>query len=158
MKRWIQAGSLALKLVVLAVAVLPVIAAAGPSDGAQVMYVPGQKDTTQATSRDAGTMHVASIDMRYKRAGRSYIVYAEVAIVDETGNPVSGATVDVAFEFPTGSGAFKSATTGVDGTATVKVRAKSAGVYVSSVIEVEHAALAYAPEDNVETSETLVIP
>lgn len=158
MRRWIQAGSLALVLVALAVAALPAMAATGQPGIARVAYVPGQWDTDQAASTDAGTMHVQAIDMRYKRAGRSYFVYAEVTIVDELGSPVSSATVDVAFEFPTGTGTLKSATTGVDGKATVWVRAKNTGIYVSIVTNVAHGVLTYAPEDNVETSESLVIP
>ena len=112
MKRWIRAGSLTLVLVALAVVALPAMAATGRPARPQVAYMPGQRDTAQAASMDAGTMHVEAIDMRYKRAGRSYFVYAEVTIVDELGNPVSGAAVDVALEFPTGTGVLKSATTG----------------------------------------------
>lgn len=158
MKRWAQVMSVAVMLVALGVAALPAVAAAGQPVRVRGECLLWQQDVVRVEGGEAGTMHVQAIDMRYKRAGRNYILITEVTIVDDAGDPVSSATVDVAFEFPTGNGAFKSSTTGADGTVTIRVRAKTTGIYVSTVVDVEHGSLLYVPEDNVETGETLAIP
>jgi hypothetical protein len=99
-------------------------------------------------------MHVSAIDMWYSTAGRNYKVYTQVTIVDESGNPVSGATVDLTTAMPSGS-ATGSGLTGTDGTVTFSVRSKDAGTYTSTVDNVSHTSYTYDPTSNVETSESL---
>ena len=105
-----------------------------------------------------GTMHVSDIDMWYGMSGRSYMVYTKVTVVDEDNLPVSAATVSIQMTTPTGSTATGSAATGADGTATFSLKNKAQGTYTSQVTNVTHATYTYAPADNVETSESLIVP
>jgi hypothetical protein len=105
-----------------------------------------------------GTMHVDAIDMWYGTGGSNYYVYTRVTIKDENNAPVSGATVSIQMTIPGGGTASGSATTGGDGTVTFSLKTKKTGTFISQVTNVTHDTLTYAPGDNVETSESLVVP
>jgi hypothetical protein len=113
---------------------------------------PTPEPSPTPTPEPSGTMHVAAIDMWYS-ANR---VYTRVTIVDDTGIPVSGATVSLEMTTPGGS-ATGSATTVSDGTVTFYLKSKTKGTYVSTVANVTHATLIYNPTANVETSEDFVL-
>ncbi|MBU0703781.1 MAG: M4 family metallopeptidase, partial [Chloroflexi bacterium] len=104
------------------------------------------------------TMHVAAIDMWYGTAGANYLVYTKITIKDESNNLVSGATVSLKMTLPGGSTASGSALTGSDGTVTFSLKSKQTGTYISEVTNVTHATLTYAPGDNIETSDSLIVP
>jgi len=100
-----------------------------------------------------GEMHVSAIDMWYTQKGKTYSIYTQVSIVDETDAPVSGATV-----YLTTAGVAATADTGADGTATFVYKTRNAGTYTSEVTNVTHAAYTYDPAANVETSASLTVP
>ena len=110
-----------------------------------------------ATPGPSGTMHVSAIDMQYATAGRNYVVYTQVTIVDADGSPVSGATVDLTTTIGS-STATGSGPTGTDGTVTFSFKSKQTGTYTSSVTNVSHASYTYDPASNVETTDSLNVP
>jgi serine protease len=105
-----------------------------------------------------GTMHISAIDMSYSSAGRNYVVYTKVTIVDGSNAPVSGAIVSLTTTLPGGATSSATGTTGTDGTVTFSVKSRTTGNYMSQVTNVTHTSLTYAPGDNSETSELLIIP
>ena len=105
-----------------------------------------------------GTVNVSATDMWYTRAGRNYIAYTTVTIVDETGSAVSHATVALVTTLGGGSTSTDSGTTGTDGSVTFSVKSKMTGTYRLEVTDVSHSSLTYEPADNVETSESLTVP
>ncbi len=116
------------------------------------------QNVTVSSGGGGGTMHVSDIYMWYAQAGRNYTVYTTVAIVDEGGVPVSGATVDLLMNLPGGGTATGSAETLADGTVTFSLKSKETGTYTSEVTDVTHATLTYDDTANVQTSETLGVP
>jgi len=122
---------------------------------------------TDSTSQDVavtggggggGAMHVSAIDMGYSTAGPNYFVNTSVTVVDDSGNPVSDATVYVTTTLPDGSTVSDSGITGSDGTLTLKAKSRQTGTYTSEVTNVTHASLTYDAGANTETSETLDVP
>lgn len=109
------------------------------------------------TPPPSGTIHVSDITMWYSTAGRNYYVYTQVTIVDDDGNPVSDATVDLTTTMPSGT-ATGSGPTGADGTVTFSLKSKQTGTYVSEVTNVSHASYDYDPASNAETSKSLAVP
>jgi PKD repeat protein len=105
-----------------------------------------------------GTMHVSAITMWYTRAGKNYVVYTKVTIVDQAGALVQSATVSLKRTLPSGSTSTASGTTLADGTVTFSVKSKLTGTYTSTVTDVTHATLIYEPLDNVVTTKTLPVP
>jgi len=105
-----------------------------------------------------GSMHISSIEMSYKKAGRNYTVYTTVSIVDENGAAVSGASVTLSMALPGSGTAIGSATTGTDGSVTFSYTSKTTGTYTSTVTDVTHSSFTYNPGANVETSESLSVP
>ncbi len=123
-----------------------------------VVYGSSTPTPTPTAPPPDGTVHVSAIDMWYSTAGKNYVVYTRVTVVDEDNLPVSAATVSIQMTSPTGSTATGSAATGADGTATFSLKNKAKGTYTSQVTNVTHATYTYAPADNVETTESLVVP
>lgn len=122
-------------------------------------FTPTPEPTSEptATPPPSGTMHVSAIEMWYTTAGRNYKIYTRVTIVDNNGNPVSGATVDVTTTMPSGT-ATGSGPTAADGTVTFNLMSKQAGTYISEVTNVTHTSYTYDPDSNLETSESLSVP
>ena len=120
----------------------------------------GSSEPTPTPPPPDGTMHVSAIDMRYAKAGKSYVVYTTVTIADDAvpAAPVSGATVSVRTTLPGGSTATGSGVTGADGKVTFSVKSKLTGPYTSEVTGVTHASYTYVAGDNVITSKTLPVP
>ena len=115
------------------------------------------KATVTITINTAGTMHVESIDLSVKTKGPRSEAVAAVKIVDENGEPVSGAKV-----FGTFSGGeigsesvSTSATTNKRGIANLKIKKRgqvtSFGFCVDDVI---HSSYVYDPAANVEDCDT----
>ncbi len=111
-----------------------------------------------STPEPGDTIHVSAIDMWYTTAGRNYVVYTQVAVVDEAGNPIGGATVAIRITLPGGSAATGSAATAADGTVTFSLKSKETGTYISEVTDVSHSSYTYDAGANAETSESLPVP
>jgi subtilisin family serine protease len=112
---------------------------------------------------DGGTpsevhMHVAAMDMWYGRRGANYLVYTEVTMVNDDGETVADATVELAITLPDGSIVTASGVTGADGVAVVQVKSKQTGTYISEVTGVTHDLFNYQPGLNVVTSASIDVP
>jgi len=106
----------------------------------------------------SGTMHVSAINMSYTAKGPNYTLSIQVAIVDETGAPVSGAVVYLSVADPGGGNATGSATTGSNGTVTFTYRSKNTGTYTATVTNVTSSSYTYDPVSNVVSSASLQVP
>jgi serine protease len=120
-------------------------------------------DTAIVTVAEApaySTMHIASIDMSFKTAGPNRNAIALVTLLDESNNPVEGATVE---------GHWSNATTDTDsgltdasGVVSLKSNkmrnAPSGTVFTFTVDSVSLAGWAYDPAANVETSDSITVP
>lgn len=99
-------------------------------------------------------MHVASITLSTKTKGPKWDAIATVTIVDENGNPVSGATVTGTFS-GAASGT-KSGTTDASGEVTLKVNTQgSVGTFTFCVDNVVLSGWTYDSAANVEDCDTL---
>jgi len=114
--------------------------------------------TVQNTA-PSNAMHVSAIDMSYTQKGPNYKISVQVTVVDQDGNPVSGATVDIALDIPGGGTATGSATTGSNGTVTFTLNnSRNAGTYVATVTNVSLSSYTYDSGANVVTSTSLQVP
>ncbi len=104
------------------------------------------------------TMHVASIDPRYRQSGNVYRVGASVTIQDDTGAPVLEARVRVTVTLPGGDVIGLKDATDDSGTAVVTLVSPDSGTYVFKVVEVLKGTWIYDPSQNVETSDSITIP
>ncbi len=102
------------------------------------------------------TMHVSSIDMRWTKVGRGYIVYTQVTIVDGV-SPVPGVTISITTTRPIGDAMPQTAVTDSAGIATFVVRSAARGAFTSTVTAVADS-LTYDPAANAKTSESLTVP
>jgi len=116
------------------------------------------QDVTVSSGGGGGTMHVSDIYMWYSTAGPNYFIYTQVTIVDESGNPVSDATVDLTTTLPNDSTSSGSGATGNDGVVTFKLKSRQTGTYKSEVTSVTHASLTYEAGDNIVTERILNVP
>ncbi|NIR12629.1 MAG: hypothetical protein GWN86_01205 [Desulfobacterales bacterium] len=127
-------------------------------DASQITYA---SQVTVTVDNIAGEkMHVGDISMWYSRQGRSpwYNIYTEVPILDENGQPVSDATVYLETTLPDGTIESFSGATGTDGTVTFSVKSQLTGTYTSTVTDVVKEGWTYDSTNNIETSESLVVP
>jgi hypothetical protein len=95
-----------------------------------------------------GKMHMESMEMWADSKGpksSSTFVYTAVIILDQHGNPVSGAVVSLETAPPGGPVVSQTGMTGNDGTVTFQLRAKAGGDYTSTVIDVTMSGWAYVP-------------
>ncbi len=113
----------------------------------------------------ADTMHVASIDMWYETVRWwfwviGYDVYIKVTVHDGLSTALAGVTVSIDLALPSGGIASGTADTGADGTVTFVYEAASyeTGTYVATVTNLAKTGYTYVPSDNIETSESLVVP
>ncbi|MHA1771056.1 MAG: fibronectin type III domain-containing protein, partial [Candidatus Thorarchaeota archaeon] len=121
-----------------------------------------KSDPASATTLGENTMHVAAIDMWYEKNGfwiwTWYDVYTKVTVHDSTGSALSGVTVYLDMTLPDGSHSTGNADTGTDGTITFVYRYGDAGKYTSTVTDLVKSGYTYSSGDNVESSETLMVP
>ena len=115
--------------------------------------------TFTTESEPNNIMHVYSIDMWYEQTGVNYEIYTKVKIVDNSDNPVSGATVYIETTLPGSSKISDNDVTSGDGTVTFTYgKTKDTGTYTSTVTNVVKTDWTYDPDSNVETSEQLTVP
>ncbi|TFG08044.1 hypothetical protein EU538_07775, partial [Candidatus Thorarchaeota archaeon] len=102
-------------------------------------------------------MHVSSISYQATYRGPNAWLTIYVSIVDQNGNPVSGATVTIDVQYPDGSVSTYSTTTGSDGVAVFDLGKSPKGSYTVTVSGVTHSSYTYDSPANVETSESFSI-
>ena len=104
--------------------------------------------------QEPGTMSVSAIEMTYTSRGRNYTVTTVVTILDNTGAPVSDATV-----YLETNGVSGFVVTDENGETTgYSVSSRNSGTFTSAVTNVTHSDFIYDPTLNVETSESLDVP
>ncbi len=106
----------------------------------------------------AGKMHVSAIDMSFDKKARKYFVYSRVTIQDDDGDYVPGADVLISITKPDDTIISISDISGVDGTATFKIRSDQIGTYKTTVTDVSKDGWIYHRAVNIETSDFLIIP
>ncbi|MCG8346727.1 MAG: Ig-like domain-containing protein [Chloroflexales bacterium] len=122
---------------------------------------PPATDTPTATNTPAPgdtVMYVSDIAMQGQRFGRFRRALATVTILDSDGNPVSGATVSGSWSGD--YNATPSGTTNANGQVTFASRfvRTADATFTFTVDNVTASGLAYDPDLNNETSDTIVIP
>ncbi|MES9874801.1 MAG: S8 family serine peptidase [Candidatus Sedimenticola sp. 6PFRAG7] len=99
-------------------------------------------------------MHVSDISLMTSSRGVNTLAHAAVTMMDDSGNPVEGATV-----YGSWSGAVSGSvagTTGADGSVVLSSPKTKSGVnFTFTVNDVQHGALTYDAEQNVETSDSI---
>jgi hypothetical protein len=101
----------------------------------------------------ADTMHVENID--FKKTSPKLDV--KVTIYDDTGNPVSGATVYIEIELNDEPFQSSSPVTNDEGVATHTIQNPARGAYTVTVTNVTHDTLTHNSADNVETSDSYTV-
>ncbi len=100
-----------------------------------------------------GTMHVQSIELSLKSKGPTDEGTAKVTIIDEYGNPVSGA--EVTGYFSGDLGCTETATTNKKGVANLKCGIRdTVSTFTFCVNDVTHSSYTYDLGANVETCDT----
>lgn len=102
-------------------------------------------------------MHVSSITYQAIYRGPNAWLTIYVSIVDQNGNPVSGATVTIDVQYPSGSVSTFTTTTGSDGVAVFDLGKTAKGSYTVTVTGVTHSSYTYDSSANVETTKTFSI-
>jgi N-acetylmuramoyl-L-alanine amidase len=108
-----------------------------------------------------GKMHVESVDMWADSKGpksSTTFVHTQVTILDQHGNPVTGAVVSLETTQPRGPVVSETGMTGDDGTVTFQIRAKAGGMYEATVTDVSMSGWTYVDSANGETSAELEVP
>jgi N-acetylmuramoyl-L-alanine amidase len=105
-----------------------------------------------------GEMHVQAIEMSYLKRGRTYAIDTAVTIVDAQGDPLPAAEVTLQVTLPGGAAELQTALTGADGVAALRTKTSAAGLYEAAVLAVTKDSWTYVPAQNVESTETLIIP
>jgi hypothetical protein len=103
-------------------------------------------------------LDVGNIRMRSRELSGRYAVMASIPILDAGGAGVVGAQVDVEWTLPNGQVRSNQAATNSRGQARFQIRTPLTGEYQICVTDVTLTGWTYAPGDNVETCETLIVP
>lgn len=111
-----------------------------------------------AVAPTPGALHVAAVDMWADTKPGSSLVYTRVTVHDAAGIGVPEALVSLQIAQPDNRLATLSGLTGVDGTVTLKLRARAAGRYLSTVTGVSRPGWTYDPADNLVSGATLLLP
>jgi len=119
----------------------------------------GSYYTFTTTSIPSNVMHIYSIDMWYVVVKNKFDIYSKVKIVDAGDNAVEGATVYVDFLLATGTTLPMSDVTDSNGEVTFYYGpTPKSGTYATTVTDVVKSDWVYNSGDNVETTESLVVP
>ncbi len=106
----------------------------------------------------ANTVHVDGIKLRYRERIGRYLVISALRILDQNGQRVAEAAVDVEWTLPDGSQESQQALTNVRGLARYRVKSMQSGVYQICVTDVTKDGYVYDPTQNEETCDTLTVP
>ncbi len=107
----------------------------------------------------SNVMHVYSIDMWYEPVKNRFKIFTKVKIVDSTNNPVEGATVYIETTLPNGVTISFDDVVDSSGFVTfVYGPTPKSGTYISTVTNVAKDGWTYNPDENVETSESMIVP
>lgn len=104
------------------------------------------------------TVHVQAIKMRYLERNGRYLVLAVLRVVDQNGQAVTEAVVDVQWTLPNGSQQDQQAMSNLKGLAKFRVKSTLTGVYDFCVTDVSKAGYVYDPDQNGETCDSLPVP
>jgi hypothetical protein len=119
----------------------------------------GEYYTFTTNTAPSNVMHVYSIDMWYESVKKKYNIFTKVKIVDVSDNPVEGATVYLETTLPNGDTISADDVTDSTGFVTFHYGpTPKKGTYISTVTNVAKDGWTYSPDDNVETTEILVVP
>jgi hypothetical protein len=103
-------------------------------------------------------MHVYSIDMWYEQVRNKFYIYTEIMIVDIYDNAVAGANVDIDLTLPNAVVVSMSDVTDSNGEVIFLYGpTPKKGTFTSTVTNVVKDGWTYNPNDNVETSESLIV-
>jgi hypothetical protein len=103
-------------------------------------------------------MHVEALAMLSRQWGPWHVVVTFAHIVDADGQPVSGATVDMDIELPSGWVVERTGSTQSQGWVWFFAASRQEGTYTATVTDVAKADWIYDSDANEETSESLVVP
>lgn len=128
----------------------------------QVGYIQGTPPPPPPPPPPLIPMHISSITMELLSRGLNQQARAYVTIIDENGNPVSGAAVSGYWTLNGNYLSMDSSTTDASGIANLgsdTVRgAKSGDTFVAIVTGVERSGYTYDEANNVETSDSITVP
>ncbi len=113
---------------------------------------------TIAGGSDLPTVHVDVIKLAGTTLSGSYRMKASVRLKDSGGAVVPGAVVTLELTFPNGTVRIKDALTNARGIAQEVWASKTGGTWQACVLDVQHPGYVYAPDQNVETCDSLVYP
>ena len=106
-----------------------------------------------------GTMHVQWIKMRYVDRGMGrYLLRSQVRILDEVGNAVDLAAVDVEWTAPDSATTAQQRSTNLRGIAGFALQTRKTGLWQLCVTDVAKAGWTYDPGQNQETCKTITVP
>jgi hypothetical protein len=107
---------------------------------------------------EVGTVHVGNIRLRSRFRDPMYSIMGLVPIYDADLNPVEGALVTAEWTKPNGRTFVQSGETRVNGTARFRLSSRQEGNYTLTVLDVQADGFIYDPDQNLETSEEILIP
>ncbi len=124
---------------------------------AQNMTAPSTEASATTLPLGNNLLHVNSVVLTYKKAGKNYFVTAAVEIRDETGAAVAGASVSG--DWSGAATVTSSGITDATGTATLSLKVSDAGTYLFAVTDVVLDGYTYDPSQNntalIETDVTI---
>jgi len=127
------------------------------SDGSHTLDARATDNATQTTyasqvtvNVDNPRMYVERIDFKQTATTKLDIM---VTIYDDTGKPVTKATVYMDIRYPSGQVRSVSAVTNVKGVATYTISKPAKGTYTVTVTNVNHTTFIYNPSANKETTD-----
>lgn len=119
---------------------------------------PASATTETSGTTDPGVMYVENIEMWVSRTrGPWKDISIRVTVVDGDGIALSGVTVTLDLELPSGSIVTYTGTTNSDGQVTFVYEKGGSGTYTATVTNLEADNYTYDPTLNVKTSETLTV-
>ena len=104
------------------------------------------------------TMHIERFRLDYRPLGPRYLIMGQIHILDQDHNRVDEATVSLMCEWPNGRELDWEGDTNDQGITWFSFWAPLAGDYECCVTDVAKADWVYAPNQNVQTCESLTIP
>lgn len=142
----------------------------------QLPGTPGPEETILVTARsalDGGTrqyatltsgfavqsVHVGNIRLKYQvGSGGAYRLTGQVPVLDGAQAPVAGASVTAQWTLPNGQVIVRTAVTAANGVARFQANSRQQGLHILTVLGVQAPGYVYAPEQNLETSEEIMVP
>lgn len=107
----------------------------------------------------ANTLHVAGIEISGQDLGRNrYVIYPEVRIQDQDGDPLEGATVTIGITTPLDRYQVLTRSTDAQGIVAFKAQSRTGGYWEVCVTDIVRDGFSYVPSQNNETCDSIVFP